>query len=68
MSHHSREAVTPNVVLRGGPLDGERRHVDSRAPIGIEVDEMRAVYRPTHEPDSEFDTLMVWVFDHTETA
>jgi hypothetical protein len=58
----------PNVVLRGGPLDGEQRYVRSRAPIGIEIGEQRAVYRPTHETDSEFETLAVWVYDHAETA
>ncbi|MBR7832465.1 hypothetical protein KDL01_04305 [Actinospica durhamensis] len=61
-------AVVPNVVLRGGPLDGEQRHVESRAPIGIEVDDHRAVYRPTAELDTEFPTLAVWVYDHAETA
>lgn len=68
MSKASREAAAPNVVLRGGPLDGEQRHVASRAPIGIEVGEERAVYRPTAEHDSEFEMLAVWAFDRTETA
>jgi hypothetical protein len=68
MSKSPREAVAPNAVLRGGPLDGEQRHVDSRAPIGIEVDEVRAVYRPTYRSDEEFETLAVWAFDRTETA
>ncbi|WP_157436442.1 hypothetical protein [Actinospica robiniae] len=27
----------PNAVLRGGPLDGEQRHAETRAPIGIGV-------------------------------
>ena len=61
-------AVTPNAVLRGGPLDGEQRHVESRAPIGVEIGEGRAVYRPTAELDAEFPALAVWAYDHTETA
>jgi hypothetical protein len=68
MSKASREAVAPNAVLRGGPLDGEERHVDSRAPIGIEVNDQRAVYRPTNVIDDEFPTLTIWAFDRVETA
>lgn len=63
MPHHAE----PNVVLRGGPLDGEQRHVDSRGPIGIEVGPDRAIYRPTAELDTEYPTLAVWVYDHAET-
>lgn len=58
----------PNVVLRGGPLDGENLHVGNWVPIGIEVGDERCVYRPTRELDSEFETLAIWVFDHAETA
>lgn len=61
-------AVVPNVVLRGGPLDGEQLALDGRVPISIEVGDERAVYRPTTELDSEFETLAIWVFDHAETA
>jgi hypothetical protein len=57
-------AVAPNVVLRGGPLDGERLHLGSRRPLRVEVGDERAIYRPTHELDSEFETLAVWVYDH----
>jgi hypothetical protein len=57
-------AVRPNVVLRGGPLDGEQVHVDGRQPIGIEVGDARVVYRPSIELDGEFPTLTIWVFDH----
>jgi hypothetical protein len=60
-------AVQPNAVLRGGPLDGEQRHIDSRAAIGIEVGPDRVIYRPTAELDSEHPTLAVWVFDHAQT-
>jgi hypothetical protein len=62
------EAVAPNVVLRGGPLDGEQLHLATRIPITIEVGDERAVYRPTAELDTEFPTLAVWVYDHAETA
>ena len=58
----------PNVVLRGGPLDGEQRHINSRVPIGIEAGDERFIYRPTAELDTEHPTLAVWVFDRTETA
>lgn len=54
---------TPNVVLRGGPLDGEKRHVDSQAPINAEVGDELVVYRPSIELDNEFPTLTIWVFD-----
>lgn len=62
------EALVPNVVLRGGPLDGEQLQLPDRVPVGIEVGDVRAVYRPTAELDSEFETLAVWVYDHGETA
>lgn len=68
MSAHNPEPAKPNVVLRGGPLDGEQRHVDSRAPISIEVDGQRCIYRPTHETDTEFETLAIWVYDHAGPA
>lgn len=58
----------PNVVLRGGPLDGELRHIGSRAPVGIEVGDERCVYRPTVELDEEYPSLPIWVFDHAEVA
>lgn len=58
------EPAKPNVVLRGGPLDGEQRHIDSRAPISTEVGDERVVYRPSIELDDEFPTLTIWVFDH----
>jgi hypothetical protein len=58
----------PNIVLRGGPLDGEKLHIENLVPIGIEVGDERCVYRPTRELDSEFETLAIWVFDHAEAA
>jgi hypothetical protein len=64
MSTWGLAPVDPNVVLRGGPLDGEQVHVEARTPISIEVGDQRCVYRPTAETDSEFETLAVWVYDH----
>ena len=58
----------PNIVLRGGPLDGEKLHLENLAPIAVEVGDERCVYRPTPELDSEFETLAMWVFDHAEAA
>lgn len=60
--------LEPNVVLRGGPFDGERIHLDHLEPIRLQVDGEWFVYRPTVEVDSEFATLAMWVFDHTEAA
>lgn len=62
------ERADPNMVLRGGPLDGEKAHVDGWIPISIEVGDERCVYQPTRELDSEFDTLAIWVFDHSVPA
>lgn len=64
MSASSFEPVEPNVVLRGGPLDGERMHLDSRAPISAEVGDEQVIYRPSTELDEEFPALTIWVFDH----
>jgi hypothetical protein len=61
-------AIDPNIVLRGGPLDGEKLTIGSRAPLSFEVGDERAVYRPTAEHDDEYPTLTKWVFDHTEPA
>lgn len=61
-------SVEPNAVLRGGPLDGEQVTVGGYRTIGIQLDGERAVYRPTSELDTEFPTLAVWVWDHTEQA
>ncbi len=62
------EPAEPNVVLRGGPLDGEQRHIDSRAPISTEVGDERVVYRPSIELDDEYPRLTIWVFDHATPA
>jgi len=58
----------PNVVLRGGPLDGQRVHVAAWVPIRLAADGASAVYRPTSELDTEFPTLAIWVFDRTDPA
>lgn len=64
----SVEHSDPNVVLRGGPLDGRLLHVANLVPISLQVEGERFVYRPTRELDSEFPTLTMWVFDHTEAV
>jgi hypothetical protein len=58
----------PNIVLRGGPFDGRRMHADSLAPISLQVEGERFVYRPTSDLDTEFPTLAMWVFEHTEAV
>lgn len=57
-------------MLRGGPLDGEKAHVDGWIPVSLEVGGRRCTYRPTHQLDSEFELemLAVWVFDHCVPA
>ena len=56
----------PNVVLRGGSLDGIRVRADSRKPITLKGGELLFVYRPLGEMDSEYPTLAVYTFSHTE--
>jgi hypothetical protein len=56
----------PNIVLRGGPLDGERMRVEYRVPIVRDVGDERCVYRPTGDLDTEYPTLAVYVIDHIE--
>lgn len=58
----------PNIVLRGGPLDGGRAHVHNWAPAEFRAGNQRCFYRPTGDMDTEFPTLSVYVFDHTEAA
>lgn len=58
----------PNIVLRGGPLDGIRIRLHSWAPVTLDAGEQQFVYRPLGETDSEYPTLAVYVFDHAETA
>ena len=60
------EQTPANVVLCGGPLDGQRLHVAARVPIRLGADGTTAVYRPTSELDTEFPTLAIWVFDHAD--
>jgi hypothetical protein len=64
----SNDAPEPNIVLRGGPFDGRRMHADNLEPITLRVEGERFVYRPTPELDTEFPTLAMWVFSHTEAA
>jgi hypothetical protein len=56
----------PNVVLRGGPLDGIRVRADNRKPITLKGGELLFVYRPLGETDSEYPDLAVYAFNHTE--
>lgn len=59
----------PNVVLRGGPLDGARTRVHNWTKASIEDDDGNVfVYRPLGELDTEFPTLNVYVFDEVETG
>ena len=58
----------PNIVLRGGPLDGGRARVHNWAPATFSAGNEQCVYRPTGELDTEYPTLNVYVFDHVEPA
>jgi hypothetical protein len=58
------EHPEPNIVLRGGPLDGYRTHVHNWMPATLEAGDQQCVYRPTGELDTEYPTLSVYVFDH----
>jgi hypothetical protein len=55
-----------NVVLRGGQLDGIRVKAENRKPLTLKAGEMLFVYRPLDEMDSEYPTLGVYVYSHTE--
>lgn len=57
------EHPDPNVVLRGGPLDGRRTRVHNWAPAFLDVDGRTCVYRPLGELDAEYPMLNVYVFD-----
>ncbi len=56
----------PNVVLRGGQLDGIRVKADNRKPLTLKAGELLFVYSPLGKMDSEYPTLAVYVFNHTE--
>ena len=58
-------AEAPNAVLRGGPFDGEQVHVTTRVPVVRFAGQVRHVYEPTAELDSEFPTLLAYVHRHT---
>lgn len=68
MGVYGVKRVDANVVLRGGPLDGDQVHLGSRASIGIEVEGERFVYWPTADLDDEYPTLTIWVLDHVEAT
>lgn len=59
--------VTAPPGMRGGPLGGDQRHIRSRTPIGIEAGPDGAIHPPTAEHDSQYPTLAVRAFDHSET-
>ena len=56
----------PNVVLRGGQLDGLRVRAHNRKPLTLMAGELLFVYRPLGEMDSEHPELAVYVYSHTE--
>lgn len=57
----------PNIVLRGGPLDGGRARVHNWEAVTLDAGTERCVYRPTGQLDTEYPTLNVYVFDHVAT-
>lgn len=57
------EHPDPNVVLRGGPLDGRRTRVHNWSPAFLEVEGRMYAYRPLGELDIEYPTLGVYVYD-----
>lgn len=61
-----RDHPDPNVVLRGGALDGIHVRADNRKPLTLKAGELLFVYRPLGEMDSEYPELAVYVFNHTE--
>jgi len=62
------EHPDPNVVLRGGPLDGIRIRVHTWAPVTLDAGDELCVYRPLGEADTEYPTLAVYVYDDEEEA
>jgi hypothetical protein len=61
------EHPDPNVVLRGGPLDGIRIRVHSWAPVTLDAGDEQCVYRPIGEMDTEYPTLAVYTLDDETT-
>jgi hypothetical protein len=57
----------PNIVLRGGPLDGARLRVHNWVPVTLDADDQKYVYRPLGELDLEYPMLSVYVFDRAES-
>ena len=53
----------PNIVLRGGPLDGRVLWINQFGVVVQRmVDGQLARYRPTGELDDEFPTMAVFVY------
>ena len=58
----------PNIVLRGGPLDGCRTRVHNWSPVTLAAGDEQCLYRPTGELDTEYPTLNVYAFDHADSG
>jgi hypothetical protein len=54
---------TPNIVLRGGPADGDTMHVNALdAMVELSLDGQIHSYRPTPELDDEYPALTAFAF------
>jgi hypothetical protein len=63
MASDQWESDLPNVVLRGGPLDGETLTVTKvRDGIEREVDGWIYAYVPTGDPDDEHPACTVFIY------
>ena len=59
----------PNAVLRGGPLEGRATHVHpGRPPVTVRSGDQDCTYRATGGMDTQYPTLAVYIFDHSEPA
>jgi hypothetical protein len=66
---NSKLQGTPNIVLRGGPVDGRTMDITDRdAIIELEIDGQVHSYRPTPDLDDEYPTLTVFLFVGTVTT
>jgi len=62
------EHPDPNIVLRGGPLDGIRVRVHGWEPVTLDAGDEQCVYRPLGQMDIEYPALAVYVYDDAEDA
>lgn len=60
----------PNVVLRGGPLDGGQLLVHKWEPLKLPSPsgDQQCVYRPSGELDAECPPLVKFVFERADPA